>query len=153
MERQYVGIDLHRRTGDRQANSALWRIVMVRMANDPRTQAYDERSTKEGRTKKEIIRCLKRYFARERVLSLPTARNHHLTTLGASLRRPRPAHGMEICGPTRVPPWRAIIAAVTSSSGAPTTVWMYSPISAKSSSTPPGITWMRTRSGSSARLA
>jgi hypothetical protein len=38
---------------------------MVRMATDPRTRAYVERRTKEGRTKKEIMRCLKRYVARE----------------------------------------------------------------------------------------
>jgi transposase len=53
------------RGGDRQANSALWRIVTVRMAHDPRTQAYVDRRTKEGKTTKEIIRCLKRYVARE----------------------------------------------------------------------------------------
>ena len=51
--------------GDRQANSALWRIVHTRMLHDPRTIAYVERRTKEGKTKKEIIRCLKRYVARE----------------------------------------------------------------------------------------
>jgi len=53
------------RGGDRQANSALWRIVVTRMAHDPRTQAYLARRTAEGKTKKEIIRCLKRYVARE----------------------------------------------------------------------------------------
>lgn len=53
------------RGGDRQANGALWRIVMVRMSHDPRTQAYVTRRTKEGKTKKEIMRCLKRYVARE----------------------------------------------------------------------------------------
>lgn len=53
------------RGGDRQANSALWRIVTTRMRYDPRTQAYVERRTKEGKTRKEIIRCLKRYVARE----------------------------------------------------------------------------------------
>lgn len=53
------------RGGDRQANAALWRIVVTRMAHDPRTIAYVERRTKEGRTKKEIVRCLKRYVARE----------------------------------------------------------------------------------------
>jgi transposase len=42
------------RGGDRQANSALWRIVITRMACDPRTQAYVERRTKEGRSKPEI---------------------------------------------------------------------------------------------------
>jgi transposase len=53
------------RGGDRQANSALWRIVVTRMSHDPRTQAYVDRRTKEGKTTKEIIRCLKRYVARE----------------------------------------------------------------------------------------
>jgi transposase len=53
------------RGGDRQANSALWRIVLVRMSCDPRTRAYVERRTSEGLSKKEIIRCLKRYVARE----------------------------------------------------------------------------------------
>jgi transposase len=51
--------------GNRQANAALWHIVITRMAADPRTQAYVERRTKEGRTTKEIIRVLKRYVARE----------------------------------------------------------------------------------------
>jgi transposase len=38
---------------------------MTRLAHDPRTQAYAARRTAEGKTKKEIIRCLKRYIARE----------------------------------------------------------------------------------------
>jgi transposase len=46
------------RGGDRQANSAIWRIVIVRMATDPRTKNYVERRTKEGLSKTEIIRCL-----------------------------------------------------------------------------------------------
>jgi transposase len=53
------------RGGGRQANSALWRIVFTRMATDPRTQAYAARRTAEGKTTREIIRCLKRYVARE----------------------------------------------------------------------------------------
>ena len=53
------------RGGDRTANEALWRIVMVRMVSDPRTRHYVERRTKEGLSKREIIRCLKRYVARE----------------------------------------------------------------------------------------
>lgn len=53
------------RGGDRQANNALWRIVIVRMQFDPRTRDYVERRTREGRSKKEIIRCLKRYVARD----------------------------------------------------------------------------------------
>jgi transposase len=53
------------RGGDRIANNALWRIVLVRMSSDPRTRNYVERRTKEGLSKKEIIRCLKPYVARE----------------------------------------------------------------------------------------
>jgi len=59
------------RGGDRQANNALWRIVIVRMSNDPDTRAYVERRTKEGKSKREIIRCLKRYVARELFPLLP----------------------------------------------------------------------------------
>jgi transposase len=51
--------------GDRQANAALWNIVITRMSSDPRTRLYVERRTKEGLSKKEIIRVLKRYVARE----------------------------------------------------------------------------------------
>ncbi|MEW2154929.1 IS110 family transposase [Streptomyces sp. NPDC007189] len=51
--------------GDRQANAALHRIVFTRLRHDPRTQAYFERRTQEGKTRREIIRCLKRYAARE----------------------------------------------------------------------------------------
>ena len=50
--------------GNREANHALWRIVFTRMSSDPATRAYVERRTKEGLSKKEIIRCLKRYVAR-----------------------------------------------------------------------------------------
>ena len=57
--------------GDRQANSALWRIVMVRIAHDPETQLYFERRVKEGKTKHEVIRILKRYVAREVYRYLP----------------------------------------------------------------------------------
>ena len=53
------------RGGDRQANHALWRIVLVRMRFDERTKAYVERRLKEGLTKREVMRCLKRYVARE----------------------------------------------------------------------------------------
>ena len=53
------------RGGDRQANSALWTIAMTRLAHDPRTKANAARRTTEGKTRKEIIRCLKRYIARE----------------------------------------------------------------------------------------
>ena len=53
------------RGGDRQANAALYRIVIVRLRFDPRTQAYMRRRTAEGMSKREVIRCLKRYVARE----------------------------------------------------------------------------------------
>jgi len=53
------------RGGDRAANAALYRIVLCRLRWDLATRAYVERRTKEGRTKAEIIRCLKRYVARE----------------------------------------------------------------------------------------
>jgi len=51
--------------GDRQANHALWRIVITRMSSHPATRAYVERRTTEGLSKKEIMRCLKRYVARQ----------------------------------------------------------------------------------------
>lgn len=69
---------LHR-GGDRQANSALWRIVITRMANDPETQAYVQRRTKEGKQIKFIMRCLKRYVARE-VYQLIPRQEPRLTT-------------------------------------------------------------------------
>ena len=53
------------RGGDRQANCALYRIVLCRLRWDPRTRAYAARRTAEGMSRKEIIRCLKRYVARE----------------------------------------------------------------------------------------
>jgi transposase len=51
--------------GNREANHALWRIVITRMSSHAPTRAYVERRTAEGLSKKEIIRCLKRYVARE----------------------------------------------------------------------------------------
>lgn len=53
------------RGGDRQANSALHRIILVRMHYDQRTRDYVERRIAEGKSKREIMRCLKRYLARE----------------------------------------------------------------------------------------
>jgi transposase len=50
---------------NRSANNALWTIAMVRMRSEPRTRAYVDRRTKEGMSKKEIHRCLKRYLVRE----------------------------------------------------------------------------------------
>ena len=59
------------RSGDRQANSALWHIVLTRIVYDPRTTEYIERRKKDGLTKKEAMRCLKRYVAREVFSLLP----------------------------------------------------------------------------------
>lgn len=53
------------RGGDRQANAALYRIVMARLRWDPVTQAYMARRMAQGKSKPEVIRCLKRYVARE----------------------------------------------------------------------------------------
>ncbi|WP_234326772.1 IS110 family transposase [Streptomyces sp. NRRL S-337] len=53
------------RGGDRQVNAALHRIVQTRLRVDPRTQEYYERRSKEGKTRREIVRSLKRYAARE----------------------------------------------------------------------------------------
>jgi transposase len=63
------------RGGNRQANAALYRTVIVRMHWHPETIAYVERRTKEGLTKKDIIRCLKRYVARELFNLLPPPTN------------------------------------------------------------------------------
>ncbi len=51
--------------GDRQANHAMWRIVITRMSSHAPTRIYVERRTIKGLPKKEIMRCLKRYVARE----------------------------------------------------------------------------------------
>ncbi|WP_370088340.1 IS110 family transposase [Streptacidiphilus sp. MAP12-16] len=53
------------RGGDRQANAALYRIVLSRLRWDDRSQNYLRRRLAEGKTRREIIRCLKRYVARE----------------------------------------------------------------------------------------
>ena len=53
------------RGGDRQANAAFYRIVLTRMSGDPKTKAYVARRRDEGKNTAEIMRCLKRYIARE----------------------------------------------------------------------------------------
>jgi transposase len=59
------------RGGDRHANAALWRIVFVRLGYDQRTRDYVAKRTAEGKTKAEIMRCLKRYVVREVYAALP----------------------------------------------------------------------------------
>ncbi|KRE82852.1 transposase [Arthrobacter sp. Soil764] len=63
------------RGGDRDANKALHHVVLVRMGSDARTKEYVARRTLEGKGKREIMRCLKRYVAREiyRQIMNPTA--------------------------------------------------------------------------------
>lgn len=51
--------------GDRQANAALHRIAIVRLCHEERTQKYVARRQREGKTKREAIRCVKRYIARD----------------------------------------------------------------------------------------
>jgi transposase len=53
------------RFGDRQLNRALHTIVLTRLQRDPTTRAYAERRRAEGKTDREIKRCLKRYIARQ----------------------------------------------------------------------------------------
>ena len=59
------------RSGDRAANSALYLVTIVRIRHHEPTRAYVERRTAEGLTKREIIRCLKRYISREVFAALP----------------------------------------------------------------------------------
>jgi transposase len=59
------------RGGNRQANHALYQIVISRLASDPDTKRYVERRTKEGKSIAEIVRMLKRYVAREVYKQLP----------------------------------------------------------------------------------
>ncbi|WP_267888539.1 transposase [Streptomyces sp. MMG1121] len=60
--RQFRRLD---RGGDRQADAALHRVVFTRLRVDPRTQDHYEHRTKEGKTRREIVRRLKRCAARE----------------------------------------------------------------------------------------
>jgi transposase len=53
------------RGGDRQANNALYRVVITRMASHPPTKLYVARRRAEGKSTGEIVRILKRYVARE----------------------------------------------------------------------------------------
>ena len=66
--------------GNRQANRALHMIVIVRLRYCSRTRAYSDRRIQDGKTKPEVIRCLKRYVVRELFRTLRA----DLGTLGAS---------------------------------------------------------------------
>ena len=65
-----------KRSRDRQLNRALHNIALSRLRFDPDTRAYADRRRAEGKTDREIKRCLKRYIARElyrRLESQPSA--------------------------------------------------------------------------------
>jgi len=66
------------RSGNRQANAALYRIIIGRMKHDPATRAYIARRRQDGKTKAEAIRCLKRFVARQ-LYPLIVTPKHHLT--------------------------------------------------------------------------
>jgi transposase len=68
------------RGGDRQANAALYRIVIVRLRWHQPTKDYMARRLAEGKTPKEVIRCLKRYVAREVFAVLDQMRNTNQAT-------------------------------------------------------------------------
>ena len=83
--------------GNRDGNHALWRIVMVRLKCHQPSQDYAARRRAEGKSQRYIIRCLKRYVAREIFQLL-----HHPepATTGQDLRTARQAAGL-----THEPPW------------------------------------------------
>ena len=59
------------RGGDRQANAALYRIVLTRMSSHEETRRYVTRRRNKGLNTAEIMRCLKRYVARQTYKHLP----------------------------------------------------------------------------------
>ena len=61
------------RGGDRALNKALHVIATTRMRDDPATQAYLARRRKQGKSDREIRRCLKRYITRQLFRTLTTA--------------------------------------------------------------------------------
>lgn len=61
------------------ANSALYTVVLTRLGRDQRTRDYAERRTSEGKSKKDIIHCLKRYVAREVFPIITQALSPHTT--------------------------------------------------------------------------
>ena len=82
------------RGGDRRANNALFTVVLVRMRHDPATRAYVARRTTEGKTRKDIIRCLKRFVAREVFQALISPPDDLPT--GQELRRMRLQLGLSL---------------------------------------------------------
>lgn len=67
------------RGGDRAASSALYIVTIVRLRHHQPTRGYVARRTEEGLSKREIIRCLKRYIAREVFAASPRSPAENLT--------------------------------------------------------------------------
>lgn len=66
------------RGGNRHANAAIYTVVLTRLAHDERTQKYMAKRIAEGKSKREVIRCLKRYIARETYYALLNDRSHRI---------------------------------------------------------------------------
>ena len=90
------------RGGDRRANRALYQIAVTRMSYDQRTKDYVEKRKRDGKSKKETIRCLKRYIAREVFRAL----RHPFEIKGPSWKGLRPAR--QALGITLVEAGRAL---------------------------------------------
>ena len=75
------------RGGDRRANRALYQIAVTRMSYDQRTKDHVEKRMRDGKSKKEIIRCLKRHIVREVFRAL----RHPFEIKGPSWKDLRPA--------------------------------------------------------------
>ncbi|MEH0844830.1 IS110 family transposase [Micromonospora sp. CPCC 205711] len=90
------------RGGNRDANRALYVLALGRLSYDERTRAYAARRTTEGKTKREIIRCIKRYLAREIFTALIADGQTLVRSTGASNlaheHRPDPVPGTDIAG-------------------------------------------------------
>jgi len=80
------------RAGDRDLNCALHTIVLTRLQHDPATRAYAARRTAEGKTPREIKRCLKRYVARSLYRLLESTGPHPVTA-----RRPARSRTLGHC--------------------------------------------------------
>ena len=82
------------RGGHRQANVTIYRVVVVRMRWHQPTIDYTKRRTAEGLSKKDIIRCLKRFVAREIYTVLIT--DHHATRSPATAAKSDPLNSLDI---------------------------------------------------------
>ena len=96
------------RGGDRQANAALHRVVVVRLRWHQPTRDHMSRRTAEGRTTAEVMRCLKRYVAREVFGLLP--RGASVQGASSPARAPRSVASRSAGSPARARPRRVTMA-------------------------------------------